>query len=232
MSPTPSGSDDPYLEREWGGSSVGRALRSQCRGRGFDSLPLHSFLPQRFAACLSDSHIDKPLMVRGDVRPFRGLGPCQQRRDPRLSIGICGRDILPLAGPTTPPLVERTRRHPRLKRQAPLGLDSGRFLHSRIATGPQPVAAVRSFSRPHLARRSCHRKHSRHAVLSLQLGAGSSIYPGMFTKAGVFSKLIEQAQPKGGVRFSRVGLERCIRSDPPNPEQRSELSPRRLRAVD
>ena len=26
----------------WGGSSVGRALRSQCRGRGFDSLPLHS----------------------------------------------------------------------------------------------------------------------------------------------------------------------------------------------
>src|SRR5689334_15116213 len=24
-----------------GGSSVGRALRSQCRGRGFDSLPLH-----------------------------------------------------------------------------------------------------------------------------------------------------------------------------------------------
>ena len=25
----------------WGGSSVGRALRSQCRGRGFDSPPLH-----------------------------------------------------------------------------------------------------------------------------------------------------------------------------------------------
>ena len=27
--------------REWGRSSVGRALRSQCRGRGFDSLRLH-----------------------------------------------------------------------------------------------------------------------------------------------------------------------------------------------
>jgi hypothetical protein len=25
----------------WGGSSAGRALRSQCRGRGFDPLPLH-----------------------------------------------------------------------------------------------------------------------------------------------------------------------------------------------
>ena len=27
----------------WGGSSVGRALRSQCRGREFDSPPLHLF---------------------------------------------------------------------------------------------------------------------------------------------------------------------------------------------
>ena len=27
----------------WGGSSVGRALRSQCRGREFDSPPLHFF---------------------------------------------------------------------------------------------------------------------------------------------------------------------------------------------
>src|SRR4030067_195717 len=26
---------------KWGGSSAGRALRSQCRGRGFDPLPLH-----------------------------------------------------------------------------------------------------------------------------------------------------------------------------------------------
>ena len=28
----------------WGGSSVGRASRSQCEGRGFDPLPLHQFL--------------------------------------------------------------------------------------------------------------------------------------------------------------------------------------------
>jgi hypothetical protein len=28
----------------WGGSSAGRALRSQCRGRGFDPLPLHHFI--------------------------------------------------------------------------------------------------------------------------------------------------------------------------------------------
>ena len=30
------------MRQTWGGSSVGRALRSQCRGRGFNSLPLHS----------------------------------------------------------------------------------------------------------------------------------------------------------------------------------------------
>jgi hypothetical protein len=41
-----------YLDR--GGSSVGRALRSQCRGRGFDSLPLH-FVPQGLATSTKDA---------------------------------------------------------------------------------------------------------------------------------------------------------------------------------
>jgi hypothetical protein len=31
----------PVFQKIWGGSSVGRALRSQCRGRGFESLSLH-----------------------------------------------------------------------------------------------------------------------------------------------------------------------------------------------
>ena len=39
------------LTKAWGGSSVGRALRSQCRGRGFDSLPLHLFHPHRDDGC-------------------------------------------------------------------------------------------------------------------------------------------------------------------------------------
>src|SRR5439155_23942869 len=29
----------------WGGSSAGRASRSQCEGRGFDPLPLHHQIP-------------------------------------------------------------------------------------------------------------------------------------------------------------------------------------------
>src|SRR4030065_2458049 len=30
-----------WFNEHWGGSSAGSALRSQCRGRGFDPLPLH-----------------------------------------------------------------------------------------------------------------------------------------------------------------------------------------------
>src|SRR5579871_2809890 len=32
------------LRASWGGSSAGRASRSQCEGRGFDPLPLHHYL--------------------------------------------------------------------------------------------------------------------------------------------------------------------------------------------
>ena len=42
MSNWPQKNDVECLVHVRGGSSVGRALRSQCRGRGFDSLPLHS----------------------------------------------------------------------------------------------------------------------------------------------------------------------------------------------
>ena len=34
---------DARISNLWGGSSVGRASRSQCEGRGFDPLPLHNF---------------------------------------------------------------------------------------------------------------------------------------------------------------------------------------------
>lgn len=39
--------------QKWGGSSVGRALRSQCRGRGFNSPPLHFVLNKPF-----DEHVE------------------------------------------------------------------------------------------------------------------------------------------------------------------------------
>jgi hypothetical protein len=42
-----------HNEGVWGGSSVGRALQSHCRGRGFDSLPLH-FVPFGRSSSQSD----------------------------------------------------------------------------------------------------------------------------------------------------------------------------------
>ena len=43
--PAPERLDNP--QSFWGGSSVGRALESHSRGRGFDSLPLHQTLKNR-----------------------------------------------------------------------------------------------------------------------------------------------------------------------------------------
>jgi hypothetical protein len=66
----------------WGGSSVGRALRSQCRGRGFDSLPLH--MP---AACRSRSRIRTKPAACG-VRRILGIqrGPIAVRIRPAVAI--------------------------------------------------------------------------------------------------------------------------------------------------
>jgi hypothetical protein len=52
--------------RSWGGSSAGRASRSQCEGRGFDPLPLHqfpSFLSLTLTACKPSVKLG-----RGDLR--------------------------------------------------------------------------------------------------------------------------------------------------------------------
>lgn len=42
------------MNQSWGGSSAGRALRSQCRGREFDPPPLHHLSskdPEQFDGC-------------------------------------------------------------------------------------------------------------------------------------------------------------------------------------
>jgi chorismate mutase-like protein len=51
--PLRAGRRFPRLPRlPWGGSSAGRASRSQCEGRGFDPLPLHHFFSLLFLALL------------------------------------------------------------------------------------------------------------------------------------------------------------------------------------
>jgi hypothetical protein len=52
----------------WGGSSVGRALRSQCRGRGFDSLPLHSTRCARSWQAMGGRSIVEFLLIANRLR--------------------------------------------------------------------------------------------------------------------------------------------------------------------
>jgi len=69
--------------RSWGGSSVGRALRSQCRGRGFNSLPLHFTWPvdtscQRvlfFDGARRSAVATRIGPIGGDHRRFASDGP-------------------------------------------------------------------------------------------------------------------------------------------------------------
>ena len=53
------GRHSPKIRRlVWGGSSAGRASRSQCEGRGFDPLPLHHF-SLSICGCCPRSSVDR-----------------------------------------------------------------------------------------------------------------------------------------------------------------------------
>ena len=72
----------------WGGSSVGRALRSQCRGREFDSPPLHFFPVLRRGFCSAgklcppptDSPRSKIVQSRGSKAIHCTRNPWTKRR--------------------------------------------------------------------------------------------------------------------------------------------------------
>src|SRR5580658_1719233 len=61
--------DARIAARAWGGSSVGRASRSQCEGRGFDPLPLHQFLIQRRPAPPSEHWVEPARVFVEVLRP-------------------------------------------------------------------------------------------------------------------------------------------------------------------
>src|SRR6185312_9835898 len=69
--------------QSWGGSSAGRALRSQCRGRGFDPLPLHQFPILRFVPIYPNgyAHGMKPIRFAGDALTELRAFPQAARHD-------------------------------------------------------------------------------------------------------------------------------------------------------
>jgi hypothetical protein len=111
-------------------------------------------------------------------------------------------------GQNPSPMVEHTRAHPRLKEEPPPGkrialkvgtlflpekLPAGEvplFLHFHGGTWIPEVAAARA----------------RAAVISVQLGAGSSTYSKPFADPKAFAQLLQEAETKAVRKFTRVGL--------------------------
>jgi hypothetical protein len=108
------------------------------------------------------------------------------------------------------PMVEHTRAHSRLKQEAPAGrretLELGAlfipeklksksklplFIHFHGGTWLPEVAAARV---------------GNTAVISIQLGAGSSVYAKPFADQKLFERLIAEAESKAGVKFASVTL--------------------------
>jgi hypothetical protein len=107
------------------------------------------------------------------------------------------------------PMVEHTRAHPRLKEETPPGrreslelgtlflptkLGGGRaplFIHFHGGTWLPEVAAARA---------------GNTAVISIQLGAGSSVYAKPFSDPQLFRRLLAEAETKARMTFEPISL--------------------------
>jgi hypothetical protein len=132
-----------------------------------------------------------------------------------LLAGVAWSDDKPAADPAPKtwqnpsPMVEHTRAHPRLKEEHPAGrrekLALGTlflpeklkaegkvplFLHFHGGTWLPEVAAA---------------GHGM-AVVSVQLGSGSSVYAAAFADPKTFGRLLHEAEEKAGVQFEPIGL--------------------------
>jgi hypothetical protein len=104
------------------------------------------------------------------------------------------------------PMVEHTRTHPRLKEETPPGrrekLELGTLF---LPAGLQPKTLLFFFHGggwlPEVAA-----SRNRIAVVSVQSGAGSGTYALQFDDARRFSRILEEAQAKAGVKIERVIL--------------------------
>jgi hypothetical protein len=107
------------------------------------------------------------------------------------------------------PMVERARRHARLKEEPPEGrrvnLSTGTLFIPAGVKGERLPLFVHFHGSPVLAEVAAAR-HGKAAVLAIHLGAGSAVYARPFTDPGAFPGLLPEAEEKAGVRFGPVGL--------------------------
>lgn len=107
------------------------------------------------------------------------------------------------------PLVEHTRAHPRLAEQSPPGrretLEIGTlFLPARLKS---PAPLVIHFHGSTWLPDVAAARAGGTAAITIQLGSGSAVYARPFrSDPALFSRLIREAEAKGGVRFSTISL--------------------------
>ncbi len=107
------------------------------------------------------------------------------------------------------PMVEHTRVHPRLQKQAPEGRREKvalgtLFLPAKLklkAATPLLVFFHGGSWLPEVAA-----AQNRTAVISIQIGAGSSVYAKAFVDPKVFGNLLREAEAKAGVDFKPITL--------------------------
>src|SRR5438105_5835286 len=130
----------------------------------------------------------------------------------RLSTFVMGLAISLLAqqSQNPSPMVEHARAHPRLKEEHPAGrrepLALGTlFLPAKLKLKKQTPLLIHFHGGTWLPEVAAARE-SKTAVISIQLGAGSSAYARPFSDPQRFGQLIEEAEAKAGVKFEPVTL--------------------------
>lgn len=108
------------------------------------------------------------------------------------------------------PMVEHTRAHPRLKQETPEGrrekLELGTlFLPAKLKLKSRTPLFIHFHGGAWLPEVAAARA-GKTAVISIQIGAGSSVYARPFGDAQLFARLIAEAETKAGVKFSPITL--------------------------
>lgn len=108
------------------------------------------------------------------------------------------------------PMVEHTRAHPRLKQETPPGrrekLELGTlFLPAKLKL-KSPIPLFIHFHGGNWLPEVAADRVGKTAVISIQIGAGSSAYARPFADAQLFARLIAEAESKADVKFTPISL--------------------------
>jgi hypothetical protein len=108
------------------------------------------------------------------------------------------------------PMVEHTRAHPRLKEEPPKGrreqLTAGTLFIPAMLEKAKRMPLFIHFHGAAWVAEIAAARNGRTAVISVQTGAGSSVYARQFSDRGLFDAVLKEATAKTGVTFGPITL--------------------------